>query len=136
LLLGWGIVGFWVTRGLSDTLHSPALFALPAAALAAGGALGVARLFTMGFTRFAPSEESLAMSTVDLCGLIGTAAFAVDDAHGRVHVYDDFGTMHDCTARTAPGKPAIDRGARVLVVDYDAAKDQLIVEPAPPEWIS
>jgi hypothetical protein len=128
LLLGWSIFGYWATVALQPHLRSPALFTLPAMAIAGVGALVSARVISMGLSRLMPSEESLAVSTVELCGLKGEVAFRVDATRGRVHVYDIYGTMHDCRARTATGQPAIDRGRTVYVVDYDADHDQLVVE--------
>jgi hypothetical protein len=128
LLLGWGIFGFWATRALQDAWHYPALFALPALAAGAAGAVLIARLAGSMIVRIMPSEESLAVSTVELVGLVGTTAFPVDGARGRVHVYDQYGTMHDCSARTEAGTTSVERGKSVLVVDYDADHDQLIVE--------
>ena len=78
--------------------------------------------------RFLPGDETYAVSAVDLCGQTGTAAFAVDTLRGRVHVYDAHGTLHDMSARLAPGEATIARGRPVLVMDYDPVRDQLIVE--------
>lgn len=128
LLLGWSVFGFWSTRILETSLRHPALFILPSMAIAAGGAVVMAKLTTGILGRILPKDVSLAVSTVDLCGLTGKATFPVDEARGRVHVYDDHGTLHDCSARTNAGQGVISRGHEVLVVDYDQEKDQLIVE--------
>jgi len=129
LLLGWSVFGFWATRILEEGMRHPGLFVLPAMAIAAGGAFGMARLTSGMLGRFVPQDESLAVSTIDLVGLTGEVTYPVDGSRGRVHVYDDHGTMHDCRARTASaGYPQIGRGRTVLVVDYDPHADQLIVE--------
>jgi hypothetical protein len=52
----------------------------------------------------------------------------VDQTRGRVHVYDDFGTLHDVQARVASGHAPVSRGRTVLVTDYDAAQDRLVIE--------
>jgi hypothetical protein len=57
--------------------------------------------------------------------------YPVDEAHGRAHVYDAFGTLHDVSARSAPGQPAVERGRTVLVTDYDAEHGTIIVEELP-----
>ncbi|BDI31111.1 hypothetical protein CCAX7_31620 [Capsulimonas corticalis] len=131
LLLGWGLFGFWGTQYFEEKLHNPALFALPALAVACTGALVTAKITGEAGARLMPQTESFATDTIDLCGQIGTAAFPVDETRGRVHVYDAHGTMHDCTARIAPGHSPLARGSRVLVVDYDEKKGQLVVEEAP-----
>ncbi|MBV9849269.1 MAG: DUF1449 family protein [Armatimonadetes bacterium] len=127
-LLGWGLFGFWATRLLESTLRVPAAFVPPALGLAALGALGTARLISAAALRLLPPEETFVTGTVELCGLTGTVAFPVDEARGRVHVYDAYGTLHDVSARAAPGQTPIARGHHVLVMDYDAARDFVIVE--------
>ncbi len=129
-LLGWGVFGFWGTQLWQSALHAPTLFFLPGLATASAGALATVKATVEAVARFLPDEESYAVSAVELCGLIGSVAFPVDAARGRVHVYDSHGTMHDVSARTAPGQEQIARGRKVLVVDYDAAHDQLLVEEA------
>jgi len=129
LLLGWSVFGFWTTRILEETMRHPAVFILPAMVTGVVGAIGMARLTSGVLSRVLPSEgESLAVSTIDLCGLTGTVTYPVDANRGRVHVYDDHGTMHDCRAKTVPGGLPVDRGRKILVIDYDTQQDQLIVE--------
>jgi hypothetical protein len=128
LLLGWSLFGFWTTRGLQDIVRYPALFILPALAAGVVGALAGARLSAVTIGRIMPADESQDLSTAELIGLQGTAAFAVGEEHGRVHVYDQYRTMHDCTARVAKGQATIERGRSVMVLDYDPDRDQLIVE--------
>ena len=127
-LLGWGLFGFWGTQFWQGLLHVPAAFVLPALAMALAGAIVTEKVTVEAAARLLPRDETFATSAVDLCGLTGTVAFAVDAARGRVHVYDTHGTLHDASARTAPEQPPIARGRKVLVVDYDAARDQVIVE--------
>ena len=115
LLLGWGLFGFWATRLLQPALHVPALFSLPALGLALLGALGAAKLTALAWTSLLPSEESFVTGTLDLYGLTGEVTFPVDEARGRVRVYDAHGTLHDVTAHVAPGQPPVARGRRVLV---------------------
>ena len=130
-LVGWGFFGFFATRWLQAALHTPAAFVLPSAAIAGLGAAMTMRLAAMLGSRFMPKDETAVTSTIDLCGFTGTVAYPVDQLHGRVHVYDAFGTMHDVEARIGSGQDAITRGSKVLVVDYDAAGDRVIVEQAP-----
>ena len=127
-LLGWGVFGFWGTQFWQSVLHLPGLFVLPALGTALVGAVLTEKLTVEAVSRLLPGDESFAVSAVDLCGLTGTVVFPVDASRGRVHVYDAFGSFHDVSARTAPGRERIARGQSVLVADYDAAKDQLIVE--------
>lgn len=127
-LLGWGLFGYWGTRIFEASLHFPALFVLPALATAIFGAAATAKLTSEAGARLLPTENSTALDTVELCGLTGTVAFPVDEARGRVHVYDAFGTLHDVQAVVAVGQPPVARGQKVLVMDFDAARGLLIVE--------
>jgi len=129
-LLGWGVFGFWGTQFWEQHLRLAAAFALPALATALAGALVTEKATVEAAARLLPRDESYATSAVELCGLTGTVVFATDDARGRVHVYDAHGTLHDVSARSAPGQGRIARGKRALVTDYDAARDQVIVEEA------
>lgn len=130
-LLGWGLFGFWGTRLWEESLRTPILFALPSLVTAIVGGLGVAKMTAEAGARLLPQDESRAVSTIDLCGQTGTVAFPVDDSHGRINVYDVFGTLHTPSARVAAGQTPIGRGCRVLVTDYDAPHDLVIVEELP-----
>jgi len=130
-LIGWGLFGFLATRGWQAALHTPAAFVLPAAGVAALGAALTMRMAALLGARLMPKDETAITSTIDLCGFTGSVVYPVDTAHGRVHVYDRFGTMHDVEARTAAGQGLLTKGSKVLVVDYDAAVDRVIVELAP-----
>jgi len=127
-LLGWGLFGFWGTQFWEQHLHLATAFALPALATALAGALMTEKATVEAASRLLPRDESYATSAVELCGLTGTVVFATDDARGRVHIYDAHGTLHDVSARSAPGQGKIARGHRALVTDYDAMRGQVIVE--------
>ena len=128
LLLGWGVFGLWATRVLEPSMRLPALFVLPAMGVAVCGSIMMARLSSAVLGRLMPHDESFDMSTVELVGLTGTVVFPIDQTRGRVHIYDDHSTLHDCRARVVPGGLDVRKGAKVLVIDYDPEHDQLIVE--------
>ena len=127
-LLGWGVFGFWGTPLWRELLPAPGAAFAAALATAVLGAFLSEKLTVEAVSRFLPGDESFAVSAVDLCGLTGTVVFPINDARGRVHVYDAHGSLHDVSARTGPGQAAIGRGRSVLIADYDASRDQLIVE--------
>ena len=130
-LLGWGLGGFWTTRILSASHPVEAIF-VPAALIAAcGGALISARLTAAIGARLLPRSESFVIDRVDLCGLTGRVSYPISISHGRIQVYDVYGTLHDPQARIAKEGDDIARGDQVLVVDYDAARDVFIVEKMP-----
>ena len=130
-LMGWGLTGFWATQYWFQHSHGAGMFWLPALGEAVVGALVAGKFTAMIGSRLLPQTESCDVSNVDLCGLVGTAVYPIGEQRGRVHVYDDHGTLHETRARVAEGGGEIARGRNVLVVDYDAATDQLVVEPAP-----
>ena len=125
LLLGWSVFGFWATQALREQTHA---FVGPAMAVAAGGALIMARVAAFGIGKLKPEEKSTAVSTVDLVGLTGEAAYPIDSERGRIMVYDQYDVMHDSQARVSAGQPVIGRGKKALIVDYDPKRDVLIVE--------
>lgn len=128
-LLGWGVFGFWGTQWWQSLLHWPVAFVPPALLTAVAGALLTEKVTVETAARYLPRDETYAVSSVDLCGLTGTVVFPADAARGRIHVYDTHGTLHDVAARTDGS--VIVRGQSVLVADYDAARDQFIVEELP-----
>ncbi len=111
-LLGWGLFGFWGTQFWQRGLHVPGLFALPALATALAGAFVTEKATVEAASRFLPNDETYATDAVELCGLMGTVVFPVDEARGRVHIYDAHGTLHDMSARTAPNAPPVARGEK------------------------
>jgi hypothetical protein len=125
------LCGVWATEYWSHGQHGGGAFWLPPLVVAIAGAVAVEKLTATLGARMLPQTESYAVSNIDLCGLTGNVVYPVSGERGRIHVYDEHGTLHDTRARTAPGHPSIDRGRKVLVVDYDAAADQVIVESAP-----
>lgn len=128
MFLGWGLFGFWGTQFWQHGLSGPGAFILPGLGTALAGAFVTEKVTVETAARFLPRDETFATSAVELCGLSGTAAFPTDALRGRVHVFDRFGTMHDMSARTAPNMPPLARGQTALIVDYDAVRDEVIVE--------
>ena len=129
LCLGWGMFGVYGTEFWQGLTHTPFVFVpLGAVSAAIGGAL-TGRFMAILGAKMLPQTESFAVTSVELFGCRGNVVYPVDTEHGRVHVYDGYGTMHDKEARTRTG--AIPRGHAVLVLDFDYDTDRLIVEEAP-----
>lgn len=130
LLIGWGLFGMAVTDFLQHGLHlPPVLFVAPSLAVAAVGALLFARLFGELAARLMPQDESYAIPREGLLGQTGKVVYPVSATGGRVHVYDQFRTLHVSFARAAPGQPAIEKGAEVIIASIDPDHGYLIVEP-------
>ncbi|MBW3622205.1 MAG: DUF1449 family protein [Armatimonadetes bacterium] len=130
-LLTWGVVGFYVTRMLSEQWRDPAWF-VPVGMVTAGlsGLLGMKLLGAVG-SRYLKPVESYAMRQDDLLGEIGTVIYPVTETSGRVHVYDRHGTLHIESCRIGPGEEAIPRNAKVLLVRHDPQRDLYRVELSP-----
>jgi membrane protein implicated in regulation of membrane protease activity len=129
LMIGWGLFGLAATETLRPLLRLPALFALPSMAVAAVGSLLTAKLFGELAARVMPKDESYALSRDALLGLTGKVVFPVSETAGRVHLYDQFHTLHVASARVAPGSAPIGRGTTVIVASADPDHRYLIVEP-------
>jgi hypothetical protein len=127
----WGLMGCLANQWLLPHTPDPTLVqVLPSMGIALGGGLIGARGAAELIARLMPQDESQVVSRDDLFGLVGRVAFPVSDAGGRIHLYDEFGTLHDETCRIAPPHPPIAKGHRAMVMDRDA-QGNLIVEEVP-----
>jgi hypothetical protein len=129
--LGWGFAGFWAEQFLSRSGASPAFFLLPAVAAGLAGGVLLAKGTAEVAVRVMPREESTAIAREGLLGHTGEIVFPATESAGRIHVYDQYGTLHDESCCVVPGQPALPKGARAMVVSIDAETRRLIVEPAP-----
>jgi len=131
LFLGWGMFGIYGTAFWSGAAHTPFLFVPFGALSGLIGAVLAGRFTAVLGARMLPETESFAVTSVELFGCRGNVVYPVDSKHGRVHVYDAHGTLHEKEARTTGG--TIPRGRSVIVLDFDEEADRLIVEEAPAE---
>jgi membrane protein implicated in regulation of membrane protease activity len=129
LMIGWGVFGLAATETLRSLLRLPALFVLPAMGIAAGGALVTAKLFAELSARLMPQDETYALTREGLLGLTGKVVYPVSETGGRIHIYDQYHTLHVAAARLAPGAPPLERGTEVVVASADPDNRYLIVEP-------
>jgi hypothetical protein len=130
LMIGWGWAGMAVTDTLQRSFHwPPALFVGPALAAAAAGSLATAKLFGELSVRLLPKDESYAIGREGLVGLTGKVVYPVSETGGRVHLFDQYRTLHVKPARVRPGEPPIANGTEVIVASLDLERDTLIVEP-------
>lgn len=128
--VAWGVVGCWANElFLKTSAPSLSQMAPSLAAAAIGGAVG-ARLTAELAGRILPADDSYAVSRNALFGLIGEVVFPVTGTSGRIHVYDEHGTLHDEACRAAPGCPEIEKGRRAMIIDVDV-NGRLCVEEMP-----
>lgn len=126
----WGFCGYVGTRLLVHVQEPSLLRMAPVIAIAAIGGLFGARAAAEIVGRMMPPEETLAVSHNGLFGATGLIAFAVSETAGRIHIYDEFGTLHDENCRVAAGHLDIPRGRTAMVIDMNA-QGVLIVEEVP-----
>jgi hypothetical protein len=129
LMIGWGLFGWGATELLRPVLRWPVLFIGPSLAAAAGGALLSAKLFAELSARLMPQDETCAIPREGLVGLTGKVVYPVSEIGGRVHVFDQFRTLHVEAARVDPGQPPIEKGTEVIVASMNPDQGYLIVEP-------
>jgi membrane protein implicated in regulation of membrane protease activity len=129
MMIGWGLFGLGATELLRPVLRFPALFVGPALAVAAAGSLLTAKLFGELSARAMPQDESYAISREGLVGLAGKVVYPVTDTGGRVHVFDQFRTLHVASARLAPGVPPLGKGTEVIVTSLEPERGCVLVEP-------
>jgi hypothetical protein len=130
LMIGWGLVGMAVTDTLRrDLLWPPALFVAPALAAAAAGSMAAAKLFAELSARLMPKDESCAIGREGLLGLTGRVVYPVTETGGRVHLFDQYRTLHVEPARVNAGQAPIAKGTEVIVASMDSDRNVLIVEP-------
>jgi membrane protein implicated in regulation of membrane protease activity len=126
-LLAYGVIGLFANGILSHTstelMGTVALSFTIALILGAG----VARLSAAVLSKVLPDDESAAVSRLSLFGLTGTVAYPVTCTGGRIHVYDEFGTLHDEQCYIAENGSSITKGARARIVDI-LTDGKLIVE--------
>jgi hypothetical protein len=130
LLIGWGLFGMAVTDWLQHGLRlPPALFIAPSLAAASVGAVLSAKLFGEITAKLMPQDESYAIPREGLLGLTGKVVYPVSETGGRVHVFDQFRTLHVASARVSAGQPSLAKGTEVIVASLDPEHGYLLVEP-------
>ncbi len=101
--LAFGLIGMLVNGTFIHSNHPLVFAVLPSLGIALVGAALFARISAAAFTRIMPDESTAVLSRDSLFGLSGTVTYPVSATGGRVHLYDEFGTLHDESCRTAPG---------------------------------
>jgi hypothetical protein len=129
MLIGWGFGGIVALEVLRPILRLPAIYFLPAVGVALVSALVSLKLFGGVAARFMPEEQSCAIPQEGLLGLTGRVVFRVSDETGRVHVFDQYRTLHVAPARVAPGTEPIEKGTDVIVASMDPDRRYVVVEP-------
>jgi hypothetical protein len=131
--LVWGLCGYWANEFTVHAAHPTLAQMLPSAGIALGGGVIGARVAAEILARVMPQDESQDVSRDGLFGLTGEIVFPVSATSGRIHIYDEHGTLHDEMCRLAYGEPVVEaivKGRTALVVDIDP-QGHLLVEEIP-----
>lgn len=122
LLVYWAVIGSLgnLTLGVRSIGFSIGL-ALVGSLLATSG---TARLVG----RFLPTSESFSVKRHELIGREGTAIFPITENSGTVRLYDSLGTLRQLDCRIVMGGAAIPMETKVMVVDYDRARQVFTVQ--------
>lgn len=113
LLFGWGIAGMVMNQivGRSSILLSMAVSGV--------AALAFTRLATRLLSRYIPAYESYSQTGISLYLQEGEVLYTVSDKNGTVRVLDKYNNLRDLHCRVRPGEPAIPKGEKVYIDDYD-----------------
>ena len=131
--LVWGLCGYWATEFTVHAAHPTFAQVLPSVGIALGGGVIGARIAAEVLARVMPQDESQDVSRDGLFGMTGKVVFPVSATGGRIHIYDEHGTLHDEMCRLAHGEPAVEaivKGRTALVIDIDP-QGRLLVEEVP-----
>nr|WP_309690324.1 OB-fold-containig protein [Armatimonas sp.] len=122
LLVYWAVIGSLGNLALG--VHSIGLtigLALVGSLLATSG---TARLVG----RFLPTSQSFSVKRHELIGREGTAIHPITESSGTVRLYDSLGTLRQLDSRTMPGGAVIPQDTKVIVIDYDRARQVFTVQ--------
>jgi len=97
------------------------------------GAIGV-RLFAQLAAKLVDTEGKGSTSKKEMCGKIGVVASAkLDESFGEVRVHDPRGNEMIVHARMSKGEASLERGAKVVLVDFDEKSELFWATASPAE---
>jgi membrane protein implicated in regulation of membrane protease activity len=129
-LLLWGIFGLWASQRMLHGDNPTPGQVLPVLGIALAGGVVGGRIAAWFIARILPPDETLIVSHDGLFGMTGVVAFPVSREAGRIHIYDQYGTLHDEMCRTAPDHAPIEKGRRAMVMDVDTQGNLIVEEVA------
>lgn len=118
-----GITGWIANNLLEPRMGDPTAF-FPVSLLAALVAgLIVLRIVGGLMARYLPPVATSAIPRRQLVGMTAKAVLPVNERFGQACLYDPHGTLHVVGCRVHAGAPAIEKGAKVVLVKYIADRD-------------
>ncbi len=131
LFFCWGSVGFALNALLYQWLGPTALIGFISAPISLLLALALTGGVAALIAKIIPNDDSAHERRSDLVGKPGEAMFDINASFGMARVRGAAGDFFQVPCRTAAGKPAIPKGARIILFDYD--RDQGVFQVAPYE---
>ncbi len=131
LMMVWGLVGLGMNQLLQPLLKLPALYAPLSAGLAIGGMALFGQFAGALARRLGLFDTTRAPTRHDLVGCSGHAVYSITETEGTANIKSHTGDILRVSCRTAPGQPPIPAGTELLVIGYNEAEGDYIVEPHP-----
>ena len=140
LFISWGAIGFCVNFMVAPLLPDAWMSLLISLPIAAVGSTNLTRGVMLVMSRWMPTTETYSHRRAELVGTTGEALFAIDRKFGLVTVRDRHGDLFQVGCRVYGDSAPIEKGTKVLLVDYDPEKElfyvkeydlELIPEPKP-----
>jgi hypothetical protein len=117
----------WGTLGVAGNLLWSTQRVLLSLSLAGVGALLGTRALTRLFARLLPSVESYHVVRSELIGREGTALYPISQTAGTARLYDALRNLRQLDCRIPEGDAPIGEGERLVVTDYDPARQVFTV---------
>jgi len=130
LFFSWGTVGFLTNQILRPVMPRPWMVGLCSLPLAAVGSVVLTRGIARAVARWLPMHQSFARRKSELVGSLGEAVFSIDRAEGTAAVRDRQGDLFQVPCRIYEDGQRIEKGKRVLLVDYNPQQDFFYVTEA------
>jgi len=125
MLILFGVIGLMSNMIFQSMRLPPDAFFLFSTCIAAFGSVILTGRIAAVVGRFMPSDESYAVTPLDLVGLSGTAVLETTQDTGAIQVYDQYRTHHQYLARSSKG--TIAKGQGVILEEYKSEGDYFIV---------
>jgi membrane protein implicated in regulation of membrane protease activity len=129
LAMLWGMAGFFANQILAHAAIPEWIIPLVSLPVAAVVSLMGTRVFARTIAKYMPMIETAAKRTHDLVGNVGEVLARTDEKFGLVQVRARSGDLFQMPCRVPEGRPAIDKGTKVLLVDYDSKERCFCVVP-------
>ena len=126
-LFCWGSFGIMINTMFDAIAKYPTVYIWPSMGFTFMLSFAITRSMVAIIARMMPPMENYAVSRYQLVGLLGKAVFKMSPTSGTIDIADQYGTVHRVQAKTEVGKDTLERGASVIVIDFDENDKRYIV---------